>query len=392
MASSSSKHKIQRKELSELKLSSSNLIQQLEEDLIKFNVSRNLAKFTNNQDINIKRIIYRSITLFISTLGRLYGVRQNEGFAIIEEFNRQGLISDFTAQKLFLAVATACHIRLAQYMSHGRQEDIIHKKDEVYGREKFEELTKLVGKKCLLECLETAYILQRMITKDIDIWHFDNTVRANRISVRLMFLRYLGLDEEVERVGESYYGNLDTLAEEDYPGLQILSITYAEHGLQDKSLRLNQKFKQNLSNDSNLDALHARLKYNELQALLYKREFLKVMVETDQLLKLNLTMPQFLKFLFLNGVSKYHLGRYRESLSAFRDVREHSKSANLWFKDTRQASHIHYISMCLIEMGRKRQGIHWARQGLNLVREIKATAEYVTLFTNIIEKYSSVES
>ena len=71
-------------------------------------------------NVNIKRIIYRSITLFISALGCMQDVDENSCFHcfdIIEELQRRHKINDGSAHRLSHVVAVACHIRLFRYMS-----------------------------------------------------------------------------------------------------------------------------------------------------------------------------------------------------------------------------------------------------------------------------------
>ena len=72
-----------------------------------------------------KRVFYRSITLFVSALGRLNGIREHFSFGIIDELKRRNVIGKDEAQKLPLAMAVACHIRLVHYSHKNRQDDEI---------------------------------------------------------------------------------------------------------------------------------------------------------------------------------------------------------------------------------------------------------------------------
>ena len=117
-------------------------LQQLEEDLSNFNVMENLSTFNHTKSINIKRLFYRSITLFVSALGRGYGLKKNSSFDIIEELQREDTVSEEAAQALSLAVAVACQHRLVHYSYKRRQEDNVYQENEVIGgSEKLKQLT-----------------------------------------------------------------------------------------------------------------------------------------------------------------------------------------------------------------------------------------------------------
>jgi len=100
-------------------------LKQLEEDLKNFDIINNLSVIQSDDDINVKQIIYRSTTLFISALGRLESLDVNSGFEIIEELKLQRKINEYTALRLSLAVAVSCHVRLFHYMAQKRQDDNI---------------------------------------------------------------------------------------------------------------------------------------------------------------------------------------------------------------------------------------------------------------------------
>ena len=137
----------------------SNVQQQLAEDLKNFDLIQNFQLLLVAPNANIKRIIYRSITLFIPALGRLHDVDKNSYFDIIDEFQRRHEISDVTAHKMSHAVAVACHIRIFRYMFKNRQDDVVDQKLDLFAIKKtLKELTQIVNKRCLVKCLATAYV------------------------------------------------------------------------------------------------------------------------------------------------------------------------------------------------------------------------------------------
>ena len=135
----------------------SNLMTQLEEDLESFDLVENFAMFADTRNVNIKRVIYRSTSLFISTFGRLYQfLDKSSGFEIIKEFRLKKLISDYVEGELNHALAVVCHIRLHHYMSRKRQDDDIHTDCELWGKEKVRNLIEIVSLKSLVRSLSSA--------------------------------------------------------------------------------------------------------------------------------------------------------------------------------------------------------------------------------------------
>jgi len=89
------------------------ILHQLCDDLNKFNVHNILEMFSIEKSLNIKHVLYRTTTIFISTLGRIHNSKENSNFTIIEDFLIQGMIDEDTAHRLAHAVALACHFRLS---------------------------------------------------------------------------------------------------------------------------------------------------------------------------------------------------------------------------------------------------------------------------------------
>ena len=100
---------------------------QVKKDLDKFSTRFrlvNLKTNTSNQ-INIKEVVYRSLSLFISALGRLNRISKNSCFDIIGELAEKSVITEKTKRKLLCAVSIACQIRLTVYLREKSQKDRI---------------------------------------------------------------------------------------------------------------------------------------------------------------------------------------------------------------------------------------------------------------------------
>ena len=134
---------------------------QVVDDLQSFATKFSLSAILKpNQTFNVKHVIYRSTTLFISALGRLCNIQASSCFDIITELHVKNEISDYARHKLRFAVAVACEIRLRWYMQSKKQRDNI---DSVHI------LLKLVGKKSIMSYFQIAYALQCDISKRLKL-------------------------------------------------------------------------------------------------------------------------------------------------------------------------------------------------------------------------------
>ena len=164
----------------------------------------NLANFSADKSVNIKDILYRSITLFVSALGRLQGLNLKSSFAVVEELHNKQIASDFCEIKLCQAVAVACHTRLFHYMSKGRQENVIHSESETWGEEKMMELTQIVGKDSIISSMVTAFTLQQILKyhEVMKISNFDEIWQQYNLPARVMFLILMGLFDDALPPGQ----------------------------------------------------------------------------------------------------------------------------------------------------------------------------------------------
>ncbi|XP_076803263.1 uncharacterized protein LOC143447182 [Clavelina lepadiformis] len=101
------------------------MLKQLEEDLNNFDVGKLLAHF-NLASFNIKRVVYRSSTLFIAFLGRLNSIYQSpcSCYDIIDKLTEKQKFDSETAHKLAYSISIACEVRLKIYCLKRKQEDM----------------------------------------------------------------------------------------------------------------------------------------------------------------------------------------------------------------------------------------------------------------------------
>ena len=136
---------------------------QVKEDLNNFSTRFRLSNFKSYDTINIKQLVYRSSTIFISALARVNNVLSNSSFDVINEMARNNQITQNMAHHLLFAIAIACEMRLRVYMGNKSQCDnaIDLKKD---GIEKFLDI---VGFQCTISYFQIAYCLQCKVAKEL---------------------------------------------------------------------------------------------------------------------------------------------------------------------------------------------------------------------------------
>ena len=158
---------------------------QVKKDLDNFSTRFRLSNLKSQHTINIKQLVYRSTTIFISALARKHNISANSCFGIIDEMARNKQITQNTADKLNFAVAIACEMRLRIYMDKKSQLDnaIDLKQD---GIEKFLDI---VGAACTINYFQIAYCLQCEVAKQLNFTklHFYTDPQLINITIGLAF-------------------------------------------------------------------------------------------------------------------------------------------------------------------------------------------------------------
>ena len=398
------------------------IVPQLEDDLNNFDLRQNLFGFRMSKNLNIKRVFYRSITLFVSALGRAYGLLQNSSFEIIEELKRRIIISETAAQRLSLAVAVACHIRLVHYLSKRRQEDNMHKEDEIIGgQKKLKGLKKIVNINWLLKSLVTTMALQECTKMGVNIQIFDNYLHVQEVFLSSVLMLSLGLHHELVRFGETFYQNYSKLNWFQHMTFPLVCYACRCTKQYDKCLRLLNQFRKKfpklpaemdsifeseyaskvlglfeacnfLSGNEVLSNLRSgvemQILYIEAECLLDLKQFDVAIEKSNELLKLNLSEEERCVILLSNSICKAKVKQYRESLSSLRDL---MKLNQVWDQNIPEVSiaivpqALQFIAICLFIIGRKEQGLHKAREGLNFFKLTKAVSLYIEHFQRLVE-------
>ena len=135
-----------------------NIKRQILQDLEKFAARNTLLELLSSKVFNLKQVVYRSTTLFLAALGRIFNIQSTSSFDIIQKLTEINTISKDAEHKMMFAVALACEIRLKWYLNCRRQNDTVKStsnNDTAIGM-----LLTLTTKQNIVSYFETAYALQ----------------------------------------------------------------------------------------------------------------------------------------------------------------------------------------------------------------------------------------
>ncbi|CAK8677698.1 unnamed protein product [Clavelina lepadiformis] len=164
------------------------ILKQLEEDLNNFNVSKCLISLNYRKPFNIKRVVYRSSTLFIAAIGRLNSIYQSpcSSYDIIDKLTEKQKINSETAHKLAYSISIACEVRLKIYCLKKKQDDI--SQNPLYFNSTHNYIPGLVaavGEKSIIDYFKVTRILPTMIFRDNYNLRERDTVRKITILFRM---------------------------------------------------------------------------------------------------------------------------------------------------------------------------------------------------------------
>ena len=137
------------------------LRQQVREDIDKFDASSSLVNSLISEHFNIKRNFYRSVTIFLSALGKYFQLESQSSFDIVTELRKMEKVSEQGEHDLKSAIATACEARLKVSAIKGRQTDVglLNPFSILDGVD----ICGVVGKACVVHCIKTAGTLQSKV-------------------------------------------------------------------------------------------------------------------------------------------------------------------------------------------------------------------------------------
>jgi len=158
---------------------------QVKDDLNNFSTRFRLTNMKLKNTINIKQLVYRSSTIFISALARKHKISANSSFEIIKELEKTKKITQNVANKLQYAVAVACEIRLRIYINKQSQCDNVVNLDQ----DGIKKLMDIVGVASIINYFQIAYCLQCELAKQLNFTklYFYSDPQLINITIGLAF-------------------------------------------------------------------------------------------------------------------------------------------------------------------------------------------------------------
>ena len=183
---------------------------QVADDLENFATRSTITKLKTKNVLNVKQIVYRSTTLFISGLGRLYNVHASSSFEVIEQLVRRNIISEYAKHHLMYAVALACEIRLKWYAKNKQQCDVITS-DLDRQISATTKLSQIVGKISIMKYFQIAYPLQCDVGKQLNLQkkHFYSNPHLFNLSICHCFDDYDQLQNFLELPNQRQFSSTE---------------------------------------------------------------------------------------------------------------------------------------------------------------------------------------
>ena len=161
--------------------------QQVKEDLNKFSMRFRLSKLKSQNQINIKQLVYRSTTVFMSALATIYNISSNSNFDILDEMTQSNKITRNSANELQYAIAIACEMRLRVYAEKNSQCD--NAIDLKQNNKNIRKFVDIVGAASTIDYFQIAYCLQCEVAKQLRLKkiHFYSDPQIINITISLAF-------------------------------------------------------------------------------------------------------------------------------------------------------------------------------------------------------------
>ncbi|XP_076816385.1 uncharacterized protein LOC143462204 [Clavelina lepadiformis] len=348
-------------------------LRQLDEDLGNFDAFDSLTALQTSSKCNIKQVLYRSTSLFISALGRFYSVDEGSSFVIIERLLESGIIDQDLAHRLSYAVAIACEVRLKIYMSKGGQDDYVIQNEvyDMFFNNITKQLAKNIGEKSMVDYFMIADSLQRALRSDNKLMktHFEVTPQPERT---FQLLDLLGFYEQCISEWEIFQKL------ENPPSLSFSDDLWIRHRVA-RACYVKRHFQKSFDMYDWLDQqtiveniLKGDVKVHKIWCMFYLNRYEDAVkyAEDEQITleELNLTadikFDQLSELIFVHAKSKQKLKRYENVCDIYREALKYLSHPDLRVKDVRKAECHLGIGNCLFELGRYSEAKRKANEAL----------------------------
>jgi len=369
-------------------VTSSQILSQLKEDMENFDILKSLNEFQLSKSWNMKRVIYRSTSLFVSALGRLHGSQNNSNFGIIVDFRKRGIIDDSTAHRLSLMVAVACHIRLHTYMTKQTQNDMVASDQNSF----FEKSTplyisKIISKKDLIKYFCDVSLLQAYFRFSQEYKCLNDLYQKSTLWHSLVIKIKFNLFEEVIEEGESHLKNCRILSHNDLMVMFYVALAHQNLNHTRKSLNQLEKIEQHAAFSNLPTSIKSRLYFSMFDLKCSVGQCRQVIDDITYITKTR-KFENVFHFYMIKGFAFLYLQQYNQALSSYRDFLREAKfnSSFLTFYSRNQSFLfiLRAIVICLLNIGHPNRALNHAFELLEASTNLGST-NFTSLCYDLIE-------
>ena len=164
---------------------------QLQNDLHAFANIIDIREIKRKGTFNVKKLFYRTSTLFITAFGRIFDIKSSSCFDIINALGEKKQISDYAKQKLSFAVAIACKIRLSVYINAKSQHDYVQTCEN--GETVFDDVFKIVDRQSIVSYFQITTSLHAEVMILLKGRLHSSQLDESICNIYIMYM--LGMDE-----------------------------------------------------------------------------------------------------------------------------------------------------------------------------------------------------
>ncbi|CAK8679081.1 unnamed protein product [Clavelina lepadiformis] len=358
------------------------VLSQISENLKHFDAFAYVYGLQATSRCDIKRVVYRSLGLFISALGRLFLINDCSSFDIVQKLYRMQIIDQINAHKLCYAVAVACHVRLKVYSSKANQDDLLGQ-DMHYDIDDSElgvRLGDIVGSKSIIDFFIITYQMQQAIRKE-DFRANLNRYLAPEPSNKFLVLYYLNFHE---RLLQEWKLHLMKHKEEfSFKPYELwirwcVAETYRRKSLYSESIEMLSWFEQHQLAINN-PALEGEVKIAAALCLLEMEKFKEAQQFSNQVrphiqslsTSSVVKSDQLRRLIGINADCKFMLKQYAYALVAFQDALQYFSHPEVPFRELRKVGCLSKIGWCYFHLGKFDLGINCLTEALKVGKEQK---------------------
>ena len=341
---------------------------QIAKDIENFATRSTVFQMNLKKAINIKKVAYRSITLFVAAYGRIFNVRESSCFDIVEKLAEDHVFSRYAKSKLMYAVAMACEIRLRWYLKHQRQTDIIEtSSNDAKATEIF---SSIIGKASIIQYFRIAYALQCDLSNRLHLkrLHFHSNPELLNFG---LFLCFDQSDKNLQIPYETsntwrFHTRLRNFED-------CLNLLENDLNINQSTVSQNNSISKNQSFTQIADILYSAKCYDDAA------EYYKISLHGTSENKQTNADYNSAHSLFKLGRCLLETNRVTKALEFYNRVlniyEQSTLNANI---DTNLATTLHEIGRCLLQMNRATEALEYYNRALKIEEQATVNADIDT--------------